>query len=317
MNSAAIIGAGQLGSRHLQGLKTASLPFDIWVVDQSRAALETARERYEQVERVGEKSLHLTESIEDLPKRLDFVVVATGSLPRAALVKQLLAHATVRYMVLEKVLFPRLSEYDEIGKLLEQTGTRCWVNCARRLFAPFHQAREVVAGSPVDMRYDDTNWGLCCNSIHYIDIFMMITGEDSYTLDTGRLIPVIEESKRKGYIEFFGELTATTPGGSRLVLRCRKEEVVERPVLTIENGAHRVVVDEPQGILDIDGRTVPFRIPYQSETTGVYADLVMKTGHCGLPTYTESARYHTVFLREMLKYYNRVGGTDADLLPIT
>ena len=50
MYNIAIIGAGQLGSRHLQGLKLAQLPMRIEIVDSSEKSLETARERYDQIE---------------------------------------------------------------------------------------------------------------------------------------------------------------------------------------------------------------------------------------------------------------------------
>ena len=35
---------------------------------------------------------------------------------------------------------------------------------------------------PLVMEYADSNWGLCCNSIHMIDIFMMLSGEKPISL---------------------------------------------------------------------------------------------------------------------------------------
>lgn len=43
MKNISIIGAGQLGSRHLQGLMTAQTEMNIWVVDQSLDSLNTAK----------------------------------------------------------------------------------------------------------------------------------------------------------------------------------------------------------------------------------------------------------------------------------
>ena len=42
----AIIGAGQLGSRHLQGLKKAQLPMNIFVLDASEESLTICEQRY-------------------------------------------------------------------------------------------------------------------------------------------------------------------------------------------------------------------------------------------------------------------------------
>lgn len=316
MYNAAIIGAGQLGSRHLQGLKTASLPFDIWVMDNSDESLSLAEKRYDEVPAIGEKRLHLVTSIDEMPDALDFVVVATGSMPRASIVKSLLKHAKVKYLILEKVLFPKLDEYDEIEALLKQTGTACFVNCARRMFGVYHTIHHLLDDSPITMEYDDVNWGLCCNSIHFIDIFMMLNGENKFEVDTTGLIPVIENSKRNGYVEFFGKLAITTPRGNRLFLRCRKDGEGQEPI-TITTNRLRVSINESTGILDVNDIKSSFRIPYQSETTGLYADMLLKTGFCSLAPYSVSARYHRYFLKAMLDFYNEINNNHADILPIT
>ena len=50
MYKIAVIGAGQLGSRHLQGLKLSKLKSDIWVVDNNPNSLQIAQQRYEEGE---------------------------------------------------------------------------------------------------------------------------------------------------------------------------------------------------------------------------------------------------------------------------
>ncbi len=49
MFNVAIIGAGQLGSRHLQGLKLSSSPLSITVMDSNDESLRVAKERYDVV----------------------------------------------------------------------------------------------------------------------------------------------------------------------------------------------------------------------------------------------------------------------------
>ena len=317
MYKAAIIGAGQLGSRHLQALKTASLPFHIWVVDNSEESLNVAKQRYNQVETIGEKEIELVQDISQLPEELDFVVVATGSKPRAAIVKGLLNHSHVKNMILEKVLFPRLGEYDEIGKLINEKGSKCWVNCARRMFGVYHQVKDALSGAPIDMKYEGTEWGLCCNSIHIIDLFMLLTGEEEYTLDTTGLIPEIEDSKRIGYIEFYGTLKIQTPKGSMLTLTCNKETVEKNMCVRIQDGEKYIEIDEANCLLSMDGKQSRFRLPYQSETTGTYADMIMKMGYISLSTYEKSVKYHKEFISKMLEFYNSLLETKTDLLPIT
>lgn len=317
MYNAAIIGAGQLGSRHLQGLKTSSLPFKIWVLDNSEESLSLAKQRYDSVQQIGDKEIYLVTKIERLPENLDFVVVATGSLPRASLLKALLSHSRVRYMVLEKVLFPRLAEYEEIAQLIKEKGVKCWVNCVRRLFGVFHQVELSLTGNPIKMQYEGAEWGLCCNSIHLIDLFMMFTREDKYTLDTSNLLPEVVDSKRKGYIEFFGTIKAKTPKGSCLTLICNKDKSDNDSVISIKDGNNVILIDEGKSTLTINGIQSSFRLPYQSETTGIYADMLLKTEYLPLTTFDISARYHKEFISKMLDFYNSLRDEKTDLLPIT
>ena len=101
MYSIAIIGAGQLGSRHLQGLKLAQMPMCIQVIDKSPESLLTARERYEQiVPNPQVTSVEYLTTIDELAPELDLVIVATGSKPRAAILAELLSKEQVRNLLL-------------------------------------------------------------------------------------------------------------------------------------------------------------------------------------------------------------------------
>ena len=317
MYNTAIIGAGQLGSRHLQGLKTSSLPMEIWVIDNNNESLKIAEERYNAVEAVSSKSAHFINDICELPKELDFAVVATGSKPRAAIVKSLLSHSTVKNLILEKVLFPKISEYDEIGNLLKSKGVKCWVNCPRRMFGYFQDVKGMLDLSmPVTMVNDGKDWGLCCNAMHMIDIFMYLTGEDEYTLDTTRLIPEVIESKRNGYIEINGVLEATTPKGNKLILVCTPNFDGEAK-LSIENGKKNIIIYEGKGAMYVNEYSYSFHLPYQSEMTGLLADIILKTGFCPLSTYEKSAAYHKTFIKGILTAYNKITKMECDMLPIT
>ena len=318
MYKVAIIGAGQLGSRHLQGLKVAASPLEITVMDSNEDSLKVAKERYDAVTAIGEKSISYVTSVDELPSELDLVVIATGSKPRAAIVQSLLNHSDVKYLVLEKVLFPTLVEYGQIARLLKEKGVHCWVNCPRRMFGSYKQIKELIDTSiPVYMTKADEDWGLCCNSIHMIDIFMYLTGEVSYTVETKWLNKKIEESKRGGYIEMTGKLEITTPKGSILTLISEKDFTGEKNFM-IENGDNMYVISEGGGHWSLNGEDHQYAMPYQSQLTGVLADEILKTGECSLTPFAVSVDYHRPFIEAVLAKYNSIQGTpDNKLLPIT
>ena len=126
----AIIGAGQLGSRHLQGILKSSFEFDVYVVDPYLSSLEVAEDRAGEIEHLHE--VFFEESISRLPRVLDLVIVATNSDVRLSVLKQLLDHSQVGLLILEKVLFQSLHEYEEAQEILESTRTKTFVNHSRR-----------------------------------------------------------------------------------------------------------------------------------------------------------------------------------------
>ena len=317
MHNVAIIGAGQLGSRHLQGLKGAASPLAITVMDSSDESLKMSKERYDSIVAVGEKSINYATTINDLPTELDLVIIATGSKPRAAIIKSLLDHSSVKYLVLEKVLFPTLADYDDISRLLKEKQVRCWVNCPRRMFGMYKQISETINTSkPVYMTYAGENWGLCCNAIHMIDIFMYLTGKNSFTVETKWLNTDIEESKRSGYIEMTGTLKVITEKGSELTLISENNFTGEKNFL-IENGNNLYSISEGKGF-KLQNREYAYAMPYQSQLTGLLADELLKTGGCSLSPYELSVSYHKPFIKAMLEKYNELkDNSDNKILPIT
>ena len=317
MYNVAIIGAGQLGSRHLQGLKGAASPLSITVVDSSEESLKVAAERYEAIPAIGEKQVNYTTSLQQLSPELDLVIIATGSKPRAAIIKALLGTSKVKNLVLEKVLFPRISEYEEIEMLLKKQKINCWVNCPRRMFGMYQQIAGLIDRTkPIAMESAGENWGLCCNGIHIIDIFMYLTGESIFSVDTSRINREIEDSKRPGYIEMTGKVTITTPTGSSLTLVSENGFQGEKGKF-VHNGDMNVYIDEGKGYWKVGESEIPYKMPFQSQLTGILADEILATGYCPLTPFEISSSYHKAFVSSLLDVYSNIIGENSDILPIT
>ena len=317
MNTIAIIGAGQLGSRHLQGVKLASQPLDIWVCDSNPESLHIAEERYNQVSSATAHVVQYVMDMDLLPFNLDVVIVATGSLPRAGIVGALLTTHNVRYLVLEKFLFPRLADYDAIQALINQYHVPTFVNCTRRMWRLYGLvASHIDSSKPVMMKHIGGDWGLCCNSIHYIDIFMYLSGAKTYILDINGLEPEVVPSKRNGYLELRGKEIITTPDGDQLILEANPMHEGSS-VDVILNGDQRIVIDESKGAVQIGDLRIEEPVQYQSALSGILVEELLSTGTCMLTPYTESAQYHKIFLSQIGPFVNNILGTNSDTCPIT
>lgn len=135
-------------------------------------------------------------------------------------------------MVLEKFLFTRMSEYEEIKQLIDEKGVKTWVNCPRRMWDGYSLiSQNIDSNKPVFFDYENTDWGLCCNTVHYIDIFMLLSGSKSFAVNLDRVEPEVVDSKRAGYVELHGEEVFTTDNGSELRLLSTMKAVEDAKVV--------------------------------------------------------------------------------------
>lgn len=325
MFSLAIIGAGQLGSRHLQALARLPLPCQINVVDPSTKSLQIARQRFDDMPAntaIGEVQYHST--IDALPRMLDYVIVATTADVRLRVIETLLKHSSVTSMLLEKVLFQRADEYALARQLLETNRVRTWVNCVNRVFPIYAEIREFFATD--SLRYFQVrggDWGLGCNSIHYLDILGMLTNALPELISTSDLDRTLAPSKRKNYQEFTGILRGKYSGGiefeiaslaassDRLQLMFRSES--RACVFDEISGAAAFFKTEDEGAWECKN----FKIPYLSETGTTIATQILSQQTCALPTFEQSTAYHLPLIRALGTHAAACNGTSSDVCPIT
>jgi predicted dehydrogenase len=320
MNSILIIGAGQLGSRHLQALGKSQKPYIITVVDPSSAALQTTKHQWENITPLP---LSTVIFVSELPngKSYDLVIIATTSIYRANITKQLLTDNAVQYIIFEKFLFPRLHEYAEIRDLLDTKGVNAWVNCPRRMWPSYREIFPYFQG-PIRLSYGGGAWGLGCNSIHLIDLAAYFSGTTQFEWNIDYLDPNPLQAKRSGYVEFSGMLVGTGNDGTSIVLYARAESSSPTFLELIgECAVARLDETHRQGILyrqekQWQQEPIIVETPFQSELTNLLADDLFTNGVCFLTTYNDSSEMHTDLLKAFLVYWIRLGNSD-DLCPIT
>jgi len=316
-----LIGAGQLGSRHLQGLARSQRELDIDVVDPAPASLDVAVARFAEV---AEASSNVTATfLNEIPTGRDYeaAIIATSSGPRAAVARELLSRCGVGALVFEKVLFTRLEDYDSVGELLAGKSVPAWVNCPRRMYPLYKELRPVLGG-PVRVAQQGGMWGLGCNAVHFADLAAFLSGEERFTWDASGLDCAVHDSSRKGYIEFSGTLTAEAPGGAQLALHARAGSVAP-PVLNILGQRATAVIDEIHGsgtICREDNGWKPepleVRLPYQSELSHLFLEDILARGACELPGFKGSALLHTGMIQALLGHLRRCGRS-VESCPIT
>lgn len=321
----AVIGAGQLGSRHLQALSLIDREASIQVVDPISTSLEIAKTRFSEVCGSGNvRGVTYLNRISDLWDELDLVVVATNADVRMAVVEELLSLKKVRYIILEKVLFQKLDDYDVVGDLLTQKNVKAWVNCPKRVWPFYRELKEKFNGvERIDYTVSGSDLGIGCNAIHYIDNLAYLTGQIKFTLFNDQLDPETIPSKRQGFIEFTGTLYGYTEKRSRITITSYHGGDVP-PLVQISSDSVRCLIMENQDKALISDKKdswswqeIKFTSPYQSQLTHMVVQKILNTGKCDLPNFEESSSLHTPLLEALTTHLKKKVSEEIEICPIT
>ena len=301
-----IIGAGQLGSRHLQALKGVTQPLDIQVIDPSSTSLQVAQERYESVPSNQAHKIAFSTSF-DRTDGTDVAIIATNSDVRRKALESLFGASKTKLLVIEKLLFNQRADYAEIESKLAETGAKAWVNCPMRVMPVYENIRANIAVTPISYRVTGSQFGLVTNAIHYIDHVAHLCGCSEFELDTSGLDGNTIPSKRPGFLELNGTLVARFADGSRCEITCYSTGTAP-VVVEIFNEKYRYVVRESEEKLWHSGESSKWAwveqdapIPYQSQITTKVIESLLNTGDCGLTPYATSARIHLQLLDPLLE----------------
>ncbi|MDD4438908.1 MAG: Gfo/Idh/MocA family oxidoreductase [Tissierellia bacterium] len=322
MHKVAIIGSGQLGSRHLQGIKTANIELSIEVVDSNIESLKVAENRYYEIAaNQYTKAIRFISSIDDLSNDLDIVIIATSSAPRYIITKELIEKKHVRNIIFEKVLFQNEDYFYEIYNMLNTFGINAWVNCPRRMYDFYNTIKnELNNVDKLIFTVSGGEWGLGCNSIHFIDIFSYLSNQTSYTLLTNGLNKKIYASKRSGYVEFCGILSGISERGDIINLISQENSSIT-PLISIVSQNKKFVIDETNGNMtffkDNNWKTSIINVPYQSQLTGKLIEDILLNKNSGITKYEESMNLHLPFITSLLDYYNSITEENSKNCPIT
>ncbi|MFW9990989.1 MAG: Gfo/Idh/MocA family protein [Candidatus Odinarchaeota archaeon] len=321
-----VIGAGQIGSRHLQALALMDRPVIIQVVDPVSESLSIAKERFNEVKGTGAvQRVDYLGKIADMEPELDLVVVATTAGVRRQVIETLLTQKQVNYLLLEKVLFQKLDDFSAVNDLLTQNSVKTWVNFTRRMWPIIRELKERFQGaSPVNFNAIGGQWGLACNGLHYVDLFAYFTGELEIRLHSDLLSPEIIPSTRPSHIELTGTLRGSSAGRNQLAIT--SYATGNAPfVLNITSHSARYSINENAGIVRIseaeDGwkeHEKSFTTPFQSQLTQLAAQQILDTGQCSLTGYEEAWKLHVPFIETVLAHLQRnYHLKEANTCPIT
>lgn len=325
MIAIALVGAGQLGSRHLQGLAKINYRVTIDILDLSEEALKQCRNRFAELQvNPCLLSVNYHTIMQHLPKYIDIAIISTEAGVRGVVINELLKNHDVQYLILEKVLFQKEEEYLQIENLLEIKKIKAWVNHPRRMYPFYRQLKNSFRKEDrLTYKVNGGQWGLACNGLHFIDHLAFLTDEAALKIDTSGLNTWAASKRRGKYLEVSGTLAGTL-GANAFELTSSADENEPLTIL-ISSRDRKILIDEARGFSSttrLDGSLgsvdrVEKIIYYQSELTHIACQDIIRFGECDLPLYAEAMPFHLVFITKLLQHINYNNENNYLSLPIT
>jgi hypothetical protein len=305
-----LVGAGALGSRHLQSLvRMDALEGPavgrIDLVEPSADAVATALARA--AEAAGGRTLPAIATHRDLhgvEGRYDLAIVATGAAPRRAILEALLPKVELRLLVLEKFLYPNEADYAAADTLL--AGTPTIVHTPRSAWPGYAALarRHGLAERPFVLEATGSDFNLLSNAVHFLDLFRALGGLDAARIAIEAFAPdgPARPAKRPGTVETTGALTARSARGDALIVRSFEVAPGATPLplrLRLTSAAGRSEIDEGARIIAHDGldgtAREPFALLQCSEMAPVWR-AGLRGEATALPDHAAASRLHLLWM---------------------
>ena len=358
-----LVGVGNIGLRHLESLTKVRVPLSVHVFDCDPEVTKRAQEKIKGMKTSPFFSVCFADNLdalgsEEQVKRIDLAIIATTSMPRRMIAERLWAlKKPVRAMLLEKVVFPRVEDYDAVSELAQKHDTRLYVNvCQRHAWV---EALRGEAKTPVNLTVEGPNWGLCCNSIHFVDMFCFLNSNysgaglsisnssnnctTSLSVSTDRLQPGYCSAKREGYVEMYGTLDcslvlADSSSGEKadsasLELTCTDDASRQLGYVVQGSCAEFSFVWDMQGDAvtvtrgssssggkEEEQSVIPFKQPYLSESNHLVVESILSSHPSAtVPRYEEVSAPSKKLVAAFIGFLKAAGNDKAaqNVCPIT
>lgn len=305
-----------MGCRHAQSLLGHKEQYEVHIVEPSDDNIRVNSERIGAA--TNDFTRHL--SLDDISGDFDLAIVATSSGPRYNVVKQLL-HKGIKLFLLEKIVFQSAEQFTEIRQLMADQNARGYCNFVNRYFNAYNEVKEKLSGNlePCTMTVYGGEFGVGCNSIHYIDIFQYINGRNKLVMNDCNLTLSDAENRRgKEYKEFTGSINISDSRKNTLTLISDKK-FQGGVIINIlaPNGQYILSEQTGQMFFLANNQTMvsDFTIVPTSKLTHTIAQEIF-SGNCRLTQVAETAEAHGLLFDCFNKIvYNTTG--EKLLCPIT
>ncbi len=312
-----LVGFGRLGFRYLQAISKLTLKINLYIVDKNTKRFKKLNEIKNSINK--DLKVSFSKNFKKIPKKIDLIIVSTTCDGRSKLISKINKELKFKNIILEKPLSQSIKELNEIDNILYKK-KNCWVNLDKRFQKNFSYIKKKIDQKyKISMKIAGDNWGLCCNSLHYVDFFYGFSGSKKLNIIEKKKFRWIK-SKRKNYYELINGNLQINAGSHCLNLYSNKkvsEKTYWLKVLIKNKNNRWLIVEKPgENIVFHKGVKKSFKAEYLSiRMTKIIFDII-KNKNVRISKYKDA----TVNYRPLIQFFEnkwKLSHKNATVVPIT
>lgn len=304
-----LIGVGNIGKRHLQScLQIKNIQIDC--IEKNKIKILNLKKIFYKF-----KNLNFFYNLNGIEKKYDVIIDARTSKSRFSLLKKILKKTNTKKLLMEKFLFQNIEDYYKFNNIIFKKKIAAFVNCPMRTYEAFNFLKKKIKKNFFLLNITGSNWNLCSNSIHYLDLFNYFDQTSAKYNITPCLKNKIRKSKRNSFLEFDGKIVINSKKNKLELIHNKKFKYNEKIILTCNNNEKYTIFFKKKNIYIFSkNKKYIFKLPLQSQETSKF----IKKKKVKLLKYSKSSILHILLLNQFLKHYRKLKkNKKIKFLPIT
>lgn len=296
MFKVAIVGFGSIGYRYFEAIKKINLPkIKIFLIDRK---IKVLMKNYN----LDLKKINNSDNLKIIPKKINLCIVSTTCNNRYDLIKDLIKITNFKSLILEKPLTQSPKELQKLDKILYKK-KNIWVNTDRRCLDIYKFLKsEIKNTKKVSMKVEGNSWGICCNSLHFVDLFNFLTNKSLEKIEEKSPLKWFP-SKRNGFYDLdCGEIQLKF-GKHNLHLISKKKTSQKNIRILIKNEHKIFLIKENLDKIELkyNNKVLIFKNEFTSVKMIKIIKRILLYNKSNLPTYTKSSRLYYPLIEFFLK----------------
>jgi len=287
-----LIGCGNIGYRHLEGLLNTDLSLNITVIEISQLTIKEQIKKIKQ-KKFKNKKIIFSNNFSIRRLKFDFVICATTAYKRFDLIKKLVNRYSFSKILIEKLAFQNVNDFEDALQLFKKNEIQCWVNCPRREFKLSKKIKRQNKNiNRLSINASGDKWNMASNAVHIFDLFYFLVNTPvNFTQKKINLKKI--PSKHHNFFELTGKLKIYNKKYSISMSDQRKNRGF---TIKVKTPKIKYYIDENKKFVKISTNNKIFfekiTIPLQSQLTKNLIKRIVYNKKISLPTLSEAYLSH-------------------------